>query len=296
MLSLQVTAGVFELLQRSQDSTREGCCSPSDSRPASRTHACIAFMSTPDDLKRAKIAFVSNNKGDSLFRINVICVTALVCLKVLLKNDLDCFLKTTYGLWTAIQAGYRLKGPQLLLADFLILCLPLLLVLTVLADHALLFNALITGVVMLLYNNNAQSKPVTSKSQAVETKATHRRVVSEVSQLQSPAGNKKPFYQPFVTVYRAHMMLMTVICILAVDFPAFPRSFGKCETWGTSIVCDVQDIDSLTECPVRWTSVSALSSLPWVSSKHYPFSEVNGSLLSALDWSKLFVAAWGYWR
>lgn len=41
---------------------------------------------------------------------------------------------------------------------------------------------------------------------------------------------------PFLTVYRAHMMLMTVICILAVDFEVFPRWQGKCEDFGTSLV------------------------------------------------------------
>lgn len=41
---------------------------------------------------------------------------------------------------------------------------------------------------------------------------------------------------PFLSVYRAHMMIMTIHCILAVDFPIFPRTFGKCEDSGTSLV------------------------------------------------------------
>ena len=50
------------------------------------------------------------------------------------------------------------------------------------------------------------------------------------------SSNYVPRDQPFLSVYRAHMMLMTIVCILAVDFPAFPRQFAKCETWGTSLV------------------------------------------------------------
>lgn len=32
------------------------------------------------------------------------------------------------------------------------------------------------------------------------------------------------------------MMLMTILAILAVDFPVFPRKLAKCETFGVSLV------------------------------------------------------------
>jgi phosphatidylinositol glycan class W len=32
------------------------------------------------------------------------------------------------------------------------------------------------------------------------------------------------------------MMLMTALCILAVDFPVYPRELAKCETFGTGLV------------------------------------------------------------
>lgn len=33
------------------------------------------------------------------------------------------------------------------------------------------------------------------------------------------------------------MMLITILSILAVDFPVFPRILAKCETYGVSLVC-----------------------------------------------------------
>ena len=37
----------------------------------------------------------------------------------------------------------------------------------------------------------------------------------------------------FITALRGSVMLMTCVCILAVDFPCFPREYGKTETFGT---------------------------------------------------------------
>ncbi|KAG6878167.1 hypothetical protein C0993_011240 [Termitomyces sp. T159_Od127] len=53
---------------------------------------------------------------------------------------------------------------------------------------------------------------------------------------QSKATGPQMSPLPAVTVYRAHMMLMTILCILAVDFPVFPRTLAKCETFGVSLM------------------------------------------------------------
>jgi glucosaminylphosphatidylinositol acyltransferase len=74
----------------------------------------------------------------------------------------------------------------------------------------------------------------------------------EGPQAKAKATSIRPL--PALTTYRAHMMLMTVLAILAVDFPVFPRELAKCETFGVSLVCPTFTclIESLNIISCRW--------------------------------------------
>ncbi|GAC95283.1 GPI-anchored wall transfer protein 1 [Pseudozyma hubeiensis SY62] len=78
--------------------------------------------------------------------------------------------------------------------------------------------------------------------------------------------------RPFLTVYRAHMMLVTIISILAVDFPVFPRFLSKCESWGTSWMD--MGVGSFV------FSLGIISALPFLKSPENRFRGVRRQLWS----------------
>lgn len=145
----------------------------------------------------------------------------------------------------------------MLIFEYIILVLPLLLGLTVFAEHPLRLNGLLYASIVFCYfmrpkklltivngSKVASSPPVNGfdpSTRAYDRQFPQHNGALGRKEYQKTISSTAPlpevtFRKPFVTVWRAHMMLMTIICILAVDFPVFPRSFGKCETWGTSIV------------------------------------------------------------
>lgn len=150
------------------------------------------------------------------------------------------------------------------LVSWIVLLLPLLLSMTLFANKPLLLSFLLlvpTGLILLR---------IPHPSSAIMPMSAHGRSPSPLpgvdpSRLSEvKPGSLRPL--PALTTYRAHMMLMTILGILAVDFPVFPRALAKCESYGVSLVCFIvyhsrRDLSSHAWFP-RWISAWAPSCSP----------------------------------
>ncbi|GAA5823039.1 hypothetical protein JCM10212_004226 [Sporobolomyces blumeae] len=177
--------------------------------------------------KEAKEGFVSGQEGGTVTRINAVCLTAI----------------TSYALWTVVSRSYldraqRTRPPwQLAVVDFALLVVPLVLALTVLSSRPFALNASIVVVTLVLHLNPPRSDdPPLSPMPDKVPRSFSFPPLSPAKPVSSSNPKDRLFSKPFITSYRAIMMVMTVICILAVDFPVYPREFAKAETWGTSVM------------------------------------------------------------
>lgn len=154
-------------------------------------------------------------------------------------------LQTSYALYTRFKYDDRSKGSFARASvEFGVLILPLLFATTLFSSHPLAFN-----VVLAIPSIVLSKRQSSDKEAPIKPLARPKSIAVSPKDTPESLWSKNVFNKAFVTVYRAHMMLMTVICILAVDFPVFPREFQKAETWGTSLVssppaCSRQCLDS----------------------------------------------------
>ncbi|KAJ7825372.1 GWT1-domain-containing protein, partial [Mycena olivaceomarginata] len=122
--------------------------------------------------------------------------------------------------------------------SWMALLLPLLFSMTLFANNpGLLAFILLLRTALILLRTTAPDNVNMPQPASGRTPAPPHSTPS-YAQSRFAAEVKPPSLTPLpaITTYRAHMMLMTVLGILAVDFPVFPRALAKCESYGVSLM------------------------------------------------------------
>lgn len=130
-------------------------------------------------------------------------------------------------MWSALQSRVSFFTPYsttALVVDFLLNVTGILFATTVYSPAPWLLIALIVSPAFLVLFGSSRPRPRPRPSPSLQKKTT-------------PASSSESLpIHPFLTTYRAAMMVVTCVAILAVDFRVFPRRFAKVENWGTSLM------------------------------------------------------------
>ncbi|EGO01208.1 hypothetical protein SERLA73DRAFT_121542 [Serpula lacrymans var. lacrymans S7.3] len=159
------------------------------------------------DYKTSKEAFVSGMTGSTVMHVNLISVVAW----------------SSIALYSAIRSRLPPSKTIPFAAEWMILVVPLLLSMTLFANTPSTLSALLLGPASLLL-----LFPARNSRPPLPSNATDNSPTTSNPQALTPL--------PALSTYRSHMLIMTILSILAVDFPVFPRSLVKCETYGVSLM------------------------------------------------------------
>lgn len=160
--------------------------------------------------KDAKEAFVHGLTGSGM--LEIVVITTIPTIMALLAAIVD-----------QPQASHRMRRrlqPLCYMFEFVVLVLPQILQLTGFDPYRMLLYSLLVVVLVFLFLMVAL--PVGSNSVGQKVK--------------DGVHTMNPTLRDAVSVHRGTVMLVTCLSILAVDFHAFPRKYGKTETYGTSVM------------------------------------------------------------
>lgn len=137
-------------------------------------------------------------------------------------------------MWSALQSRvsfFTPYSPAAFVVDFLLNVTGILFATTVYSPAPWLLIALVLSPAVLVLLTSARPRaPPKAKPSSKAEKSKSK------AQAQAQAQSESLPIHPFLTTYRAAMMIVTCVAILAVDFRVFPRRFAKVENWGTSLM------------------------------------------------------------
>lgn len=133
-------------------------------------------------------------------------------------------------MWAVLQTRQKFFDtytPAAYVADFLINVAAILFATTAYGDNTVVLIGLLLLPVIATYINtpDSEEKKLAKPPTKIDEEPTEPAEPLDVVPI-----------KPFVTAYRGAMMIITCVCILAVDFNIFPRRFAKTESWGTSLM------------------------------------------------------------
>lgn len=166
------------------------------------------------DYKSLQESLTSNNNGS----------TPLETTAVILPSIIGVNLVT---MMRSFHRGYN--GPTVFFVEFLCMIMPCILSFTVFSDHLVsILTSLVISCWFTLYVKLCMIKKKVwfSFSENFGWKA-----------IKIVMNSKLPSKQrPYITNFRAITNMLTVLCILAVDFNIFPRRYAKTETFGYGVM------------------------------------------------------------
>ncbi|CAH2354665.1 GPI-anchored wall transfer protein 1 [[Candida] railenensis] len=174
-------------------------------------------------LKEKKELFVSDLLGGSISEIYYVTGVAL-------------------SAYLAVLLLQKYQIPSSVPFDYFLNKLTLLMSITIYSNHVKILHLLIllpvTLAVLYKINDSKSEKSDTKKNK--NNKNSRSKIDKSVDGVDADEDGPKPpkllVRKSFLTAYRASMIIITNLSILAVDFKIFPRRFAKVETWGTSLM------------------------------------------------------------
>ena len=227
-----------------------------------------------DDYKSSKESFVSGMTGSTVLHINMISFVTYVPHIRSPRPYLLTEVSPQVVYHTPLQHSLPLSSTQILpiFSEWILLVIPLLSI-TLFADRPSILSAALllpTALFYFLFPPHELGTPLSSGgAPSPHSLPTLLCIPSHHSDdCDGPSKQPKPTsHLSRLSTYGAHMMLITTLAILAVDFPVFPRALAKCETYGVSLVrlSFLFFVMSQLRCANRWTWVSVPLCFPRTS-------------------------------